>query len=147
MRAAGLAVTSLGHELIGLQAGNAEFAAALETAGTRGELAEVKRRLEAHQALLGSWEEKVGSRGGAVAGGSARGSLLRAGGCRALAGGILGMSGHVAWELIPRPAPPPPPPRCGASWRQSQSCRAHRAATACWRSQAALRGAAPMAAS
>lgn len=60
VRSAYMAVLALGRELVELQQSNAEFAAALDAAGTRGELAEVKRRLEAHQQLLGSWEEKVG---------------------------------------------------------------------------------------
>jgi chromosome segregation ATPase len=52
-------VSALGRELLELQQSNAEFAAALEAVGTRGELADVKRRLEGHQALLGAWEERV----------------------------------------------------------------------------------------
>lgn len=38
------AVTQLNRELLELQRNNAEFGAALEAVGTRGELAEVKRR-------------------------------------------------------------------------------------------------------
>lgn len=53
------AVSALNRELLELQQSNADFGAALEAVGTRGELAEVKRRLEAHQALLSQWEEKV----------------------------------------------------------------------------------------
>lgn len=53
------AVSALNRELMELQQSNAEFGAALEAVGTRGELAEVKRRLEAHQTLLAQWEEKV----------------------------------------------------------------------------------------
>lgn len=59
VRAAYSTVSALGRELLELQRSNADFAAALEAAGTRGELAEVKRRLDGHQALLGAWEEKV----------------------------------------------------------------------------------------
>lgn len=53
------AVSQLNRELMELQHSSAEFEAALQAVGTRGELAEVKRRLEGHQALLAQWEEKV----------------------------------------------------------------------------------------
>lgn len=53
------AVSASNRELIELQQNNAEFGAALEAVGTRGELAEVKRRLETHQTLVTQWEEKV----------------------------------------------------------------------------------------
>jgi hypothetical protein len=53
------AMSALGHELLELQASQGEFAAALEVVGTRGELLDVKHRLEGHQALLTTWEEKV----------------------------------------------------------------------------------------
>jgi hypothetical protein len=56
---ASAAVAGLGRELARLQAANAEFAAALQAAGTRGELAEVKARLEGQQGLLSAWEERV----------------------------------------------------------------------------------------
>jgi hypothetical protein len=59
VRQAYAAVSALNRELIDLQQSNASFAAALEAAGSRGELADIKRRLEAHQTLLGQWEEKV----------------------------------------------------------------------------------------
>ena len=59
VRQAYAAVSALNRELIHLQQSNAEFAAQLEAAGTRGELQELKRRLEAHQTLLSQWEEKV----------------------------------------------------------------------------------------
>jgi hypothetical protein len=59
VRQAYAAVSALNRELIHLQQSNAEFAAQLEAAGTRGELQELKRRLEAHQTILSQWEEKV----------------------------------------------------------------------------------------
>jgi len=52
-------MSQLNRELLELQASQAEFGAALDVVGTRGELLEVKRRLEGHQALLSQWEEKV----------------------------------------------------------------------------------------
>lgn len=53
------AVAALNRELIELQQNSSDFASQLEAAGTRGELTEIKRRLEAHQLLLSQWEEKV----------------------------------------------------------------------------------------
>jgi hypothetical protein len=52
-------MSSLSRELLELQQSQAEFGAALEAVGTRGELLDVKRRLESHQALLTQWEEDV----------------------------------------------------------------------------------------
>jgi hypothetical protein len=43
------AISQLNRELVDLQQSQAEFGAALEAVGTRGELLEVKRRLEGHQ--------------------------------------------------------------------------------------------------
>eukprot|EP00775_Hariotina_reticulata_P005759 gene5759-5999_t len=59
VQAAYAAVSQLSRELLELQQSHAEFESALEVVGTRGELAEVKRQLERHQALLAQWEEKV----------------------------------------------------------------------------------------
>jgi hypothetical protein len=42
-------MSQLSRELLELQQNQAEFGAALEAVGTRGELLEVKRRLEGHQ--------------------------------------------------------------------------------------------------
>lgn len=81
VRAAYAAVSALGHELLALQQAGADFGAALDAVGTRGELAEVRRRLEAHQSLLAAWEEKVAAQLEAVAelqSPSKRNSMLRA---------------------------------------------------------------------
>lgn len=43
------AMSQLNRELLALQQSQSEFGAALEAVGTRGELLEVKRRLEGHQ--------------------------------------------------------------------------------------------------
>jgi hypothetical protein len=53
------AVAALGRELARLQAAQSEFAAMLAGAGTRGALADVKARVEGHQAHLAAWEERV----------------------------------------------------------------------------------------
>lgn len=42
-------MSQLSRELLELQQSQGEFGAALEAVGTRGELLEVKRRLEGHQ--------------------------------------------------------------------------------------------------
>ncbi len=42
-----------------MQQSHAEFSSQLQAAGTRAELADIKRRLEAHQLLLSQWEEKL----------------------------------------------------------------------------------------
>lgn len=47
------ALSQLHRELLELQTSQAEFGAALEAVGTRGELLDVKRRLEGHQ--VGVW--------------------------------------------------------------------------------------------
>jgi hypothetical protein len=54
-------MSALSRELLELQQSQAEFGAALEAVGTRGELLEVKRRLEGHQVgvVCGGGGERV----------------------------------------------------------------------------------------
>jgi hypothetical protein len=51
----------LQRELGQLQLLNAEFARQLAVIGSRAELSEMRRRLEAHQVIVGRWEESLGS--------------------------------------------------------------------------------------
>jgi hypothetical protein len=50
----------LRRELGDLQLSNEEFGRQLGVAGSKPELAEMKRRLEAHQVIMGRWEEALG---------------------------------------------------------------------------------------
>lgn len=132
-------VAGLGRELASLQASNAQFAGALQAAGTRSELADVKARLEAHQARLTAWEEKVRAALEAITelqAPSRRTSMLAlsAGGPRGSRAGLpqAPMSAPVSPALwdggagLPAALPPLPPRRSaftpgpsmgdGASW-------------------------------
>ncbi|CAD7704589.1 unnamed protein product [Ostreobium quekettii] len=52
-------VRDLQRELDELRAANDEFSSQFAAAGSRSELNEVKRRLEAHQRMLSKWDERV----------------------------------------------------------------------------------------
>jgi hypothetical protein len=49
----------LKRELSDLQLANTEFSRQLDRVGSRGELAEMRRRLEAHQVIMGRWEQAL----------------------------------------------------------------------------------------
>lgn len=52
-------LASLKRELSNLQLANTEFSRQLDRMGSRGELAEMRRRLEAHQVIMSRWEQAL----------------------------------------------------------------------------------------